>query len=54
MIWLVLRPSISISKYKSLFKTFLTENKDILSKSPTDGVVAAPSKASLAHTAQQK
>ena len=31
--------------YKSLFKTFLTENKDILSKSPTDGVVAAPSKA---------
>lgn len=31
--------------YKSLFKTFLTESKDILSKSPTDGVVAAPSKA---------
>lgn len=31
--------------YKSLFKTFLKENKDILSKSPTDGVVAAPSKA---------
>lgn len=31
--------------YKSLFKTFLTENKDILSKSPTDGVVVAPSKA---------
>ena len=31
--------------YKSLFKTFLTENKDILMKSPTDGVVAAPSKA---------
>ena len=31
--------------YKSLFKTFLTENKDILSKSPTEGVVAAPSKA---------
>ncbi|HCI4627842.1 TPA: integrase, partial [Klebsiella variicola subsp. variicola] len=31
--------------YKSLFKTFLTDNKDILSKSPTDGVVAAPSKA---------
>lgn len=30
--------------YKSLFKTFLTENKDILMKSPTDGVVAAPSK----------
>ncbi|HCP4346080.1 TPA: integrase, partial [Escherichia coli] len=30
--------------YKSLFKTFLTENKDILSKSPTDGIVAAPSK----------
>lgn len=31
--------------YKSLFKTFLTESKDILTKSPTDGVVAAPSKA---------
>ncbi|WP_202304705.1 tyrosine-type recombinase/integrase [Dryocola clanedunensis] len=31
--------------YKSLFKTFLTDNKDILVKSPTDGVVAAPSKA---------
>lgn len=31
--------------YKSLFKTFLTDNKDILDKSPTDGVVAAPSKA---------
>ncbi|ELE0713374.1 integrase [Escherichia coli] len=31
--------------YKSLFKTFLTENKDILSKSPTDGIVAALSKA---------
>ncbi|WP_227917495.1 integrase [Escherichia coli] len=31
--------------YKSLFKTFLTDNKDILKKSPTDGVVAAPSKA---------
>lgn len=31
--------------YKSLFKTFLTESKDILSKSPTDGVVASPSKA---------
>ena len=31
--------------YKSLFKTILTESKDILSKSPTDGVVAAPSKA---------
>ncbi|MGK0703578.1 integrase [Yokenella regensburgei] len=31
--------------YKSLFKTFLTENKDILMKSPTDGVVATPSKA---------
>ncbi len=31
--------------YKSLFKTFLTESKDILSKSPTDGIVAAPSKA---------
>lgn len=30
--------------YKSLFKTFLTDNKDILDKSPTDGVVAAPSK----------
>ena len=31
--------------YESLFKTFLTGNKDILMKSPTDGVVAAPSKA---------
>jgi len=31
--------------YKSLFKIFLTESKDILSKSPTDGIVAAPSKA---------
>lgn len=31
--------------YKSLFKTFLTGSKDFLSKSPTDGVVAAPSKA---------
>ncbi|HFK4065197.1 TPA: tyrosine-type recombinase/integrase [Kluyvera ascorbata] len=31
--------------YKSLFKTFLTDKKDILEKSPTDGVVAAPSKA---------
>ena len=31
--------------YKSLFKAFLTESKDILPKSPTDGVVAAPSKA---------
>ncbi|HGY2640739.1 TPA: integrase [Citrobacter freundii] len=31
--------------YKSLFKTFLTDNKDILEKSPTDGVVTAPSKA---------
>lgn len=31
--------------YKSLFKTFLTEGKDILPKSPTDSVVAAPSKA---------
>lgn len=31
--------------YKSLFKTFLTESKDTLSKSPTDGIVAAPSKA---------
>lgn len=31
--------------YKSLFKTFLTDNKDIMEKSPTDGVVAAPSKA---------
>lgn len=31
--------------YKSLFKTFLTESKDFLSKSPTGGVVAAPSKA---------
>lgn len=39
----------SIHKYlkihKSLFKTFLTDNKDILEKSPTDGVVASPSKA---------
>lgn len=34
-----------LKAYKSLFKTFLTENKDILMKSPTDGVVAAPSKA---------
>ncbi len=31
--------------YKSLFKTFLPDSKDILPKSPTDGVVAAPSKA---------
>lgn len=31
--------------YKSLFKTFLTDSKDILPKSPTDGVVAASSKA---------
>ena len=31
--------------YKSLFKTFLTESKDLLQKSPTDGVVAVPSKA---------
>lgn len=31
--------------YKSLFKTFLTDNKDILERCPTDGVVAAPSKA---------
>ncbi|AYY43129.1 tyrosine-type recombinase/integrase [Citrobacter freundii] len=31
--------------YKSLFKTFLTESKEVLQKSPTDGVVAAPSKA---------
>ncbi|HAV9244268.1 TPA: integrase [Escherichia coli] len=31
--------------YTSLFKTFLTDNKDILEKSPTDGIVAAPSKA---------
>ncbi|CAM8323425.1 tyrosine-type recombinase/integrase [Enterobacter hormaechei subsp. xiangfangensis] len=31
--------------YKSVFKTFLTESKDILSKPPTDGVVSAPSKA---------
>lgn len=30
--------------YKSLFKTFLTDNKDILDKSPTDGIIAAPSK----------
>ncbi len=31
--------------YKSLFKTFLTDNKDILEKSPTDSAVSAPSKA---------
>lgn len=31
--------------YKSLFKTFLTDSNDILPKSPTDGVVAASSKA---------
>lgn len=31
--------------FKSLFKTFLTDSKDILDKPPTDGVVAAPSKA---------
>jgi integrase len=31
--------------YKSLFKTFLTDSKDILKKSPSDGVVAAPTKA---------
>ncbi len=31
--------------YKSVFKTFLTDSKEILDKSPTDGVVAAPSKA---------
>ncbi|UYM55126.1 tyrosine-type recombinase/integrase [Leclercia adecarboxylata] len=31
--------------YKSLFKIFLTDSKGILPKSPTDGVVAAPSKA---------
>lgn len=31
--------------YKSLFKTLLTDNKDILEKSPADSVVAAPSKA---------
>ncbi|MFO3905354.1 tyrosine-type recombinase/integrase [Enterobacter hormaechei] len=30
--------------YKSLFKTFMTDNKGILERSPTDGVVAAPSK----------
>jgi len=30
--------------YKSLFKTFLTDSKEILDKSPTDGVVAPPSK----------
>lgn len=34
-----------LKMYKSLFKTFLTDNKDILEKSPTDGIVAAPSKA---------
>jgi len=38
--------------YKSLFKTFLTESKDTLSKSPTDGVVAAQRKRDLVHTAQ--
>lgn len=31
--------------YKSLFKIFLTESKDVLKTSPTDGVVAAPLKA---------
>ncbi|WP_210514609.1 hypothetical protein [Pantoea ananatis] len=31
--------------YKSLFKTYLTDYLDILTKSPTDGVVAPPSKA---------
>lgn len=31
--------------YKPLFKTFLTDNKDILEKSPSDAIVAAPSKA---------
>lgn len=31
--------------YKSLFKTFLTDSNDILPKSPTDGVIAASSKA---------
>ncbi|MEY8579680.1 tyrosine-type recombinase/integrase [Enterobacter roggenkampii] len=31
--------------YKSVFKTFLTESKDFLSKPPTDGVVSAASKA---------
>ncbi len=31
--------------YKSLFKTFLTNNKYIPEKPPTDGVVASPSKA---------
>jgi len=29
--------------YKSLFKTFLTDEKGILTKSPTDGVTAPPS-----------
>lgn len=31
--------------YKSVFKTYLTDKKDILSKSPTDGITASPSKA---------
>ncbi|WP_328592374.1 tyrosine-type recombinase/integrase [Yersinia rochesterensis] len=29
--------------YRSLFKTYLTEEKDILNKSPTDGIKAPPS-----------
>ncbi len=40
--------------YKSLFKTFLTESKDVLSKSPTDGVVAHHQKRDLAHIAQRR
>ncbi|MDK7808469.1 hypothetical protein [Klebsiella pneumoniae] len=31
--------------YKSLFKTFLQEEKDVLTASPTDGVIAPPSSA---------
>ncbi|OUE90463.1 hypothetical protein AZZ82_000549 [Klebsiella aerogenes] len=31
--------------YKSLFKTFLVEEKDVLTASPTDGVIAPPSSA---------
>jgi len=31
--------------YKSLFKTFLTDEKGILTKSPTDGITAPPSSA---------
>ncbi len=31
--------------YKSLFKTYLTDSKNILEKSPTDGISAPPSNA---------